>query len=173
MHLRDATPRDTDAILDLLGAYMAETFGATFHGERAAFVRDAFGHRFSVQVACAGAEGLLGFLAWVWTYDLHHCVRGACVMDLYVRPEARTQGVATRLLAHTAALTASQGGLFLTGQAVEDPRVQHLYDKLAVRFPGTQCTLSGRAFRALGDLDGHTADHIFENLPDKAWNKEA
>ncbi|HTA93625.1 MAG TPA: hypothetical protein VK745_28800 [Polyangiaceae bacterium] len=65
------------------------------------------------------------------------------------------------------------GGKFELGQAVTRPGVQGLYERVAMSFPGADCIVGGRAFRALADLAGRPARFVVKNLPDKSWNHEA
>lgn len=67
---------------------MQETFKAPWHGSAESLKRDAFGEH--VKLALATQNGAaVGFAAWRPTYDLHHCVPGIEVIDLYVEPAHR------------------------------------------------------------------------------------
>jgi GNAT superfamily N-acetyltransferase len=119
------------------------------------------------------SEGdLVGFAAWEPSYDVHHCVWGGHVIDMYVRPPVRGRGVAVALLATVAAHVRERGGSYVRGQSVPDPRVQRLYERLAVSFPGASCYVGGRAFRALAELRGAAPRTIARGLPERAWNYE-
>ena len=66
----------------------------------------------------------------------------------------RGRGVAASLLATIAARVRDRGGSYVMGQSVQDPRVQRMYERLDVSFPGASCYVSGRAFRVLAELRG-------------------
>lgn len=170
--MRVAEPRDVTAIGMLLRAYMREAFDRPWEGTEEALARDGFGARFEMLVAAAVDEQVLGFAAWVPSYDIHHCAAGGNVLDLYVQPAARGRGVAVAMLAAIAARVRVTGGRYICGQSVPNPRVQRLYDRVAATFPATNCYVGGRAFRVLADLDGAAPRRIARSIPDKAWNHE-
>jgi GNAT superfamily N-acetyltransferase len=107
------------------------------------------------------------------SYDLHHCVAGAEVLDLYVAPEARGRGLALALACAVAAAVAQDGGTYLKGGAVERGTGRRLYAKLAVCWPSGDCYVSGRAFRRLAALAGQPLRTMIRGLPPMAWNYEA
>jgi GNAT superfamily N-acetyltransferase len=169
--VRPAEASDLTNVAALLTAYVRETYAAVWHGTTAALERDALGRHCQLVVA-ARAPALLGFAASRPTYDLHHCMVGVEVLDLYVVPSARGAALAVRLLAAVAARAAGDGAQFLTGGAVEHGAVQRLYARGAVRH-GNQFYVSGRGFRALAAVTARHPREIMRQLPRPEWSLEA
>jgi GNAT superfamily N-acetyltransferase len=160
------------SLVPLLEAYMRETYGAPWHGSAERLHADALGQRCTTCVAVAPDESLAGFLAWVPSYDLHHCVTGAEALDLYVVPGWRGRGVAPQLVCAAAAEIARGGGLYLKGGAVDTGSGRRLYSRFGV-CDAAGCIVGGRAFRRLAELAGRSAREILRGLPERAWNYEA
>lgn len=154
-------------------AYMGETYAAPWHGSAAALERDAFGARCRMLVAAAPDGALIGFIAWMASYDLHHCVPGAEVPDLYIAPGWRSRGVAPALGCAVAAEVLREGGLYLKGSAVESGTGRRLYGRFMVCGAAGDCIVGGRAFRRLAELAGRTPREMVRGLPERAWNYEA
>jgi GNAT superfamily N-acetyltransferase len=171
--IRPATADDVPALAVLLPEYMRELFGgeAIWRGTPEALARDGFGSHFEMVVVARAGE-CHGFVGWRSSYDLHHCISGAEVLDLYVRPELRGRGVALQMVAAIAAMVRARGGTFIKGQAVGPASTRRLYERLAVAFEGADCIVGGRAFRTLADLAGKSARVMVRGLPDKASNYE-
>ena len=172
VHVRPLAPSDIPALAASMEPYLRETYGATWHGSVEALHRDALGEKCSVQVALSADAALVGFLAWMPSYDLHHCVPGAEVLDLYVEPARRGRGVALLLACGAAAQVARAGGLFMKWGAVETGTALHLYRRFGV-CDGTNCIVSGRAFRRLAELAGRSVREVVRSLPETSWNYEA
>jgi GNAT superfamily N-acetyltransferase len=173
LRIRPATVEDVPALAALLDAYMQEVFNSRWHGSRDALIADGFGAKFATILAESSDGQVVAFVAWQHSYDLHHCVVGAEVIDMYVAPAFRGRAVSLLLIAQLASQVRAFGGLFVKGQAVTRRRTQGLYERVAVSFPGADCIVGGRAFRALADLAGRPARFIVKNLPNKSWNHEA
>jgi GNAT superfamily N-acetyltransferase len=171
--LRLATLADVDVIIALLRDYMQETYGKPWHGSRGALVADGFGARFKITVAEASPKKLVGFAAWQLSYDLHHCMLGTDVLDMFVAPSHRGLALPVLLMASVAAQSREAGSGFLKGQAVTNPGVRDLYERIAMSFPGADCIVGGRAFRELAELAGQPPRFVVQHLPDKSWNYEA
>jgi GNAT superfamily N-acetyltransferase len=165
---RASIPADVTSVADLLQEYMQETYHGDWHGTAHCLARDGFGARFNLSVA-SGEETLIGFAAWRSTYDLHHCLPGIEVIDMYVRPAERGRGVAACLLARVAAQAAQVGATFMTGGAVETGSARRLYGRSTMTHGG-QPYLSGRAFRAFAELAGAVPRRLSEQLPPPEWN---
>ena len=123
-------------------------------------------------VAEASEQEVVAFAAWVSSYDLHHCMKGGEVIDLYVCPSHRGHGVAMLLIARIAMAIQEHGGTYIKGQALDNPAAQRLYQRCARCFPGTECYVSGRAFRQLAELSGKRVREIVSHMPETAWNYE-
>jgi GNAT superfamily N-acetyltransferase len=170
--VRSVVPGDVPGVARLVEQFMHDAFTRPWGGSAEALARDGFGAHFEMSVAIAADAELVGFAAWEDMYDLHHCVPGAHVIDLYVAPSHRGIGVALALLADVSAHVRDRGGSFLRGQALPARGLEHLYGRVAVLFPGDECNVGGRAFRALADLAGVPAREAIRRLPEKAWNYE-
>jgi GNAT superfamily N-acetyltransferase len=170
--VRVAEPADADALVPLLRDYLRETYGAEWHGSADALRADAFGQACRMCVA-ESADGLIGFIAWTSFYDLHHCVRGAEALDLYVRPAERARGIAPALIFAAAQAVRDAGGRFLRGAVGGHGAAQRLYARVAICDPGMSCIVSGRAFRCLADLAGQPLRTVARSLPEPAWSYEA
>ncbi len=168
--VRIATADDAPALSSLLSAYMQETFQRAWGGSVESLVRDGCGARFESLLALR-SDALVGFASWTRAYDLHHCVAGGDLIDLYVVPECRARGVAADLVAAVAARIQASGGGYVSGMAVRGS--EKLYARLAMQFPGTACIVGGRAFRTLADLAGRPARDIVRGLPSRNWNYQA
>lgn len=168
--IRIATPDDILGLEKLLIAFMQETFQRSWSGTSQKLAQDGFGAEFEMVVAEAENQKLIAFAAWTSAYDLHHCLKGGTVIDLFVTPAHRGRGVAIKLIIKIATQIQQQGGVFITGQAVENPSVQRLYQRCAHCFPGAECYVSGRAFRRLTELSGQSMRDLVRNLPEPAWN---
>ncbi|HEX7240820.1 MAG TPA: GNAT family N-acetyltransferase [Longimicrobiaceae bacterium] len=171
--IRPAEASDAPALARLMEAYMRETYRDSWHGSAEALLRDGFGREFEVHVARTREGRVVGLVAWRRAYDLHHCVAGAEIFDMYVVPEFRTRSLGPALVCAVAAEVRRRGGAFIRGQAVDDPAVRRLYGRVAVCSPGVECTIGGRALRRLADLAGSPARTLARSLPEKSWNYEA
>lgn len=171
-HIRNATSDDVQALEKLLTAFMQETFQRPWGGTLQKLGQDGFGAEFQMVVAEAENQQLIAFAAWISSYDLHHCIKGGEVIDLFVEPAHRGWGVAIQLLTAIANQIQQQGGVYIKGQAVENPSAQRLYQRCARCFPGADCYVSGRAFRRLTELSGQSLRNVARNLPEPAWNYE-
>ncbi|HZS40026.1 MAG TPA: GNAT family N-acetyltransferase [Polyangia bacterium] len=167
--VRAAAPTDVPELAALLELYMKEQYGRAWNGSPEALERDGFGARFDVMVAARGGE-LVGFAAWAAAYDLHHCVAGSELIDLFVRKDARARGVALLLIAAAASEARARGAVYMKGLAVGAPATRRLYERVAMSFDGADIIVGGRAFRALAELAGRPLREMLLALPRKEWN---
>ena len=170
--VRPARAADVPLVVALLHTFMREAFDAKWNGTAEALERDGLGARFELLVAEDRRGGIVGFVGWEMAYDLHHCVRGGSVLDLYVERASRGRGVALALFAAMAARVRAQGGVYVRGQAVPKREVQRTYERVCVLFPGADANVGGRAFRVLAELDGVPPREAVRRLPERAWNYE-
>lgn len=170
--IHNAMPDDIPNLEKLLTAFMQETFQSPWGGTPQKLAHDGFGTEFQMVVAEVENHQLIAFGAWKPSYDLHHCIKGGEVIDLYVDPAYRGWGVAIKLMMAIATQIQQQGGVYIRGQAVENPAVQRLYQRCAHCFPTVECYVSGRAFRRLTELSGKEIRDVARNLPKLAWNYE-
>ncbi len=160
---------DLATVIEMLHAYMIEVFAKPWSGTRIQLIADLTAQR--LQLAIAEREGVpIGFIAWTTAYDLHHCVHGGELNDLYVVPTARGRGVAPALIAFACQALASEGGVFIKGTAV--PTAVKTYARVAWGWDCHELILGGRAFRTIAQLAGAAPRDIVRGLPDPAWNHE-
>jgi GNAT superfamily N-acetyltransferase len=169
---RRLTASDIGSWIPLLQAYMREAYGVEWTGSSEALRRDALGQRCSVLLATTPHGAAVGFVAWCPSYDLHNCVAGVDVLDLYVVPAMRSRGVALLLACALAAEEHGRGAVYMKGMSLEGGSGRRLYGRFAVCDPGG-CIVSGRAFRRLAELAGRPVREIARSLPERAWNYEA
>jgi GNAT superfamily N-acetyltransferase len=170
-HVRLATAADFAALVPVFQAYMHETYAQPWHGSVEALAADALGQRCSLLVAADPQQSLVGFLAWP-SYDLHHCVAGGEVMDLYVQPPSRGRGVALLLGCAAAARIREGGGMYVKGGVVMSGSGSRLYRRFAV-CDASGCIVSGRGFRRLAELAGRSVRDVVKQLPEPSWSYEA
>ena len=170
--IREAAVEDVPDLSGLLDDYMQETFNCPWYGSPDALATDGFGEKFELILAESSLGKAVGFCAWQPSYDLHHCITGAEIIDVYVAPAFRGHAVPLLLTVALASRVRERGGCFVKGQAVMRAGVKELYERVAMVFPGADCIVGGRAFRALADLAGRPARVVVRNLPDRSWNDQ-
>jgi GNAT superfamily N-acetyltransferase len=168
--VRDAAVEDLTQLAGLLDEYMEETFQRRWAGRREDLGRDVLGKECHTLVAVDDLE-LVGFAIWQRAYDVHHCLPGGELLDLYVQKAARGSSFAPELLLATIAAVSKTGGKFLRGNGVS-AQGDSLYERFAVTFPGTEFILGGRAFRELGALKGVPLRQAMRAIPPKSANFE-
>ena len=169
--IRKANQTDIPGLEKLLEEYMRETYQGAWGGTARRLEKDGFGVEFETMVAENSNGEVIAFAAWISTYDLHWCVKGGEVIDMFVCRGHRGRGVALQLMTRVAAEIQKRGGTFLKGGAVDNEVVKRFYGRIAMCLP--ECYVSGRAFRHLADLSGRPLREMVKNLPDTAWNYEA
>jgi ribosomal protein S18 acetylase RimI-like enzyme len=171
MDIRPADPAD-DAVLGvLLQQYMREVHSAPWEGSLEGLSQAREDGNLHI-VVCGEVGRPVAFAAWLTSWDLHRCVSGGEILDVYVSPWDRGRGIAARLVMRIAADVQLQGGRYLRGKALERGSATRLYQRVAVSYPGANISVSGRAFRALAALSGANPREIVANLPDRTWNEE-
>jgi GNAT superfamily N-acetyltransferase len=151
----------------MIVACMSELFRKPWGGHVDQLSADMTAERVHIAVAIESGEPC-GFIAWSDDYDIHHCVRGASVCELYVDPRRRGAGIAAQLVAFACRQVSDGGGAFLKGTAV--PSAVKLYDRVAWGWDCREMIVGGRAFRALAKLAGARPREIARGLPDPASN---
>jgi GNAT superfamily N-acetyltransferase len=168
--IRKVQKRDISDLEKLLDAYMRETYDGAWAGTAERLEKDGLGNEFEMMVAETSGEEIVGFAAWISTYDLHWCLKGGEVIDMFVSPQHRGRGVALLMAIEVASEIQKRGGTYLKGGAVDNPVVKRFYQRIAMCLP--ECYVSGRAFRNLAGLSGKSVREIVRNLPETAWNYE-
>ena len=170
--IREASQGDAPALGELLDAYMRETYHGAWGGNVRLLERHLVDNEVKIIVAETLDREVIGFIAWVASYDLHWCLKGGDVIDFFVCPPHRGRGAAVLLLTRLAGDIRGHGGAYLKGGAVDDPVVRRLYRKIAMCLPGGESYVSGRAFRRLAELSGESLREIVKRMPQAAWNYE-
>jgi GNAT superfamily N-acetyltransferase len=170
--IRRAEPNDVPNLENMLIDYMRETYQSAWGGNAEQLERDVSDEKFKIFVAESSDRKIIGFIAWVSIYDLHHCLEGGEIIDLFVRLPYRGRGAGVLLITKLAAEIRDNGGAFLHGGAVDNPVVRRFYERSVMCLPGGESYLSGRAFRHLADLSRKSIREIARNLPEAAWNHE-
>ena len=168
--IREANPDDTQTVAALLRSYMLETYHEEWDGSVNALLEVGFGARFRILVA-AMADQLVGFLAWERSYDLHHCLSGGHILDLYVTRAHRARGIAVQLIARAAGVIHREGGAFIKGGAVDSGTGARLYGRFAPAF-GNDYILGGKAFRHLAARSKLPVRQLVRSMPLRQWNFE-
>lgn len=168
--VRESSPGDVHTVAALLRAYMLETYHSEWRGSVAGLLQDGFGARFRALIA-AVADEAVGFVAWERSYDLHHCLSGGHILDLYVAHRHRARGIAVQLIARAAGVVHSEGGAFIKGGAVESGTAFRLYGRFAPAF-GNEYILGGKAFRHLAAQANLPLRELVRSLPKREWNFE-
>lgn len=168
--IRQADQKDAAQLEKLLVAYLRETYQSEWGGNVEKLKQDINDGAIKIIVAETDGDKIVGFVAWVMTYDLHWCLKGGSAIDFYAAPSNRGTSAAIFLIIELAAAIQKCGGAFLHGGAVENEIVRRLYRRVAIIQPNGECYISGRAFRHLAELAGKTRRDIVKNLPETEWN---
>ena len=170
--IRRANRNDVPRLAELLESYMRETYQGAWGGNTQLLEQHLVGDEVQLIVAEALNRNVIGFIAWVDSYDLHWCLKGGDVIDFYVCPSHRGRGAALLLIAKLAAEIQRDGGAYLKGGAVDNALVRRFYQKIAMCLPGGESYVSGRAFRTMAELSVKGLRQVVKNLPETAWNYE-
>ena len=168
--VREASTDDVHTVAALLRAYMLETYHEEWRGSVNGLLQDGFGACFRALIA-ALADQAVGFLAWERSYDLHHCLSGGHILDLYVGHRHRARGIAVQLIARAAGVVHSEGGAFIKGGAVDSGTGSRLYGRFAPAF-GNDYILGGKAFRHLAAQSCLPVRKLARSMPRREWNFE-
>ncbi len=155
--LRGGEERDAEAVFAMLRALAhdvgeAEAFVSTLEDVR----RDGLGPEARYEVLIAELDGapagLLSFFATYSTYKGRPCLY---VNDLYVAPQARSRGVARRLMARVCRLAVTRGCCRVELKVLGNNRAQSFYEKIGMAATReVPHTLRGQAMAPLADEDG-------------------
>jgi len=170
--IRKAHRNDIPCLEKLLGAYMQETYQSAWGGTAQRLEQHLIGSEVKICVAEASDLEVVAFVAWTASYDLHWCMKGGEVIDLFVYPSHRGRGIVMLLITDIAMKIQKHGGAYLKGGAVGSSVVHRLYQRIAMRVSENDYYVSGRAFRRLAELSGKSPREIVSGLPEVAWNYE-
>lgn len=170
--IRNANRGDGQRLEKLLADYMRETYQGAWGGSAELLERHLTEREVEILLAESSSREVIAFLAWSSCYDLHWCMKGGVIIDLYVCPSHRSRGVAVLLATNLAMEMKNRGGTFLKGGPAESPAAHRLYSRSAMIVGENDYYVSGRAFRHLASLSGKNLREIARNLPETAWNHE-
>lgn len=160
--IRAAAATDLAEVEELLRSYMAEALSRRWEGSRAALERDGLGREFHILLARRGREAI-GVAFWHRVYNVHYCVAGGEICDVFVKRPYRSSGTALMLIAAAARDIKIAGGSFLRGQS--DEHLESLYSRCAVVVRGAECYLGGSEFDALAAAPDVPARRMLRTLP--------
>lgn len=80
--LKEANADDVQEMAAVLRLYMLETYQDDWRGNIQCLLKDGFGVRFRTLLAALEVKPV-AFLAWERSYDLHHCLTGAHILDVH------------------------------------------------------------------------------------------
>ncbi len=170
--VRNANRDDAQRLEKLLTDYMRETYQRAWGGNAELLERHLAEQEIEILLAENSSRKVIAFLAWTSSYDLHWCMKGGVIVDLFVSPQHRSRGVAVLLAINLAKQIQECGGTHLKGGAVNSPIAGRLYHRIAMKLSDNEYYVSGRAFRHLASLSGKSLREIVRILPETAWNYE-
>jgi len=140
MEIREARREDAAAVGALAGefaSYLRSLGDLTdFQFSARAYLRDGFGDEPVFKGLVAEIDGeIAGYLLYHFGYDTDLAARILHVIDLYVRPDSRRQGVGRALMKRAGEVCLSAGGraLFWAVYSPNRPAFQ-FYERLGARY---------------------------------------
>ncbi|MEQ9463404.1 MAG: GNAT family N-acetyltransferase [Haliea sp.] len=152
--IRSTTVADAAAIDQMLRA-LAESQGQAekYHGSSAALAHFGFGSEpaFHARLATDGDQAV-GMVLYFWEFSTWRAQRGVYIQDLFVNPQQRGTGLATRLLVEAAEHGREVDAAYLR-LALDHAnlRAARFYQRLGFKGVEEDCMmlLQGEAYRAL------------------------
>ena len=108
--VRNANRDDVQRLEKLLGDYMRETYQGAWGGNSELLERHLTENAVEILLAETSSFEVVAFLAWSSSYDLHWCMKGGVIVDLFVCPQHRSRGVAVLLAINLARQIQERGG---------------------------------------------------------------
>jgi GNAT superfamily N-acetyltransferase len=128
--IRLASVLDAKALAPIVQRYVEEAFSSNWGGTESRLLEALDTRHVRILITVNGDE-LVGFAALLDDYDLHHCVRGLRVIDLYVVPAQRGRCIGATLLAHVAHHALSGGFAYIRGEAVPSAAARRLFGRIS------------------------------------------
>ncbi|MEO1294010.1 MAG: GNAT family N-acetyltransferase [Pseudomonadota bacterium] len=137
--LRAARPTDVEEIARLVRARCAHDGEPSEHVAPGFFLEHIFGPKRALtaivvdrEALSADDNGLGGLVLFHPAYEAVYATHGSCVMELFVDPDLRRQGLARALLADAARATKADGGTYLWWTSSAANHVaRRFYDEIA------------------------------------------
>lgn len=112
--VRKASPDDAASLAELAARLTEEDTGAASRLCAADLLEHCFSERPLFEALVAEETGrLLGYASFHPAYDTQYAAKGFYLQDLYVRPDARRQGVGRALMVAVARACLDQGGRYM------------------------------------------------------------
>lgn len=120
--IRAAAATDLPEVEELLRSYMAEALNRRWEGSLSALERDGLGREFHTLLAWRGREAV-GVAFWHRVYNVHFCVVGGEICDMFVKRHYRNSGTALMLVAAAARTLNPQAALSCVASQMNASRV--------------------------------------------------
>lgn len=150
--IRDMRPDDAHRVVSMIAALSAHEGAPPPPIDVPALLHWAFGDdpRFAGLVADRAGE-IVGYALFHGGFHIGRGKPGSMMMDLFVEPQARRQGIARALLAAVADETLKRGGDWVTWQAhPRNDEALAFYDSIgARRFAAADYEIAGRALKKM------------------------
>jgi GNAT superfamily N-acetyltransferase len=171
--IRNATEADLPEVEDMVNGFVAGHPAEHQPRPRERLREAYFGPRAVATLVLAARGGrVVGMGQWSRIYDLFWSQFAAEVGWLYVRPEARGQGIPAAIVAEICRQARADGGEHLHGGS-DVGEIGQLYERVSVGSPGRGHYVSGEAFQVFAELAGRPPREIVRGLPDPALNHQA
>ncbi|HVV85486.1 MAG TPA: GNAT family N-acetyltransferase [Kofleriaceae bacterium] len=170
IEIRRAREDDLDAIMAMVDDF-ARDHPSAQHPRRRERVRAAYFTGEPVaRVFVAERRGeVVGMAQWIRAFDMFWNMPGGRAEWLYVRPDARGQGIAPALIAALCDDVRRGGGEYLCGGY--DERLAPLYEQVTIGWPARECYLSEECFQVMADLAGQPPRAVVRGLPTPDLNR--
>ncbi len=131
LELRTATVADVDALLPMIRELFRDESIAWDEATTRAALQRLLGDEALGNVSIALYRGgACGYAIVTWGFDLEYAGRDGFLTELFVVPELRKRGVATRLLARVEAVARNAGaGAVHLQVRTDNPDARRLYDR--------------------------------------------
>ncbi|MEJ8571694.1 GNAT family N-acetyltransferase [Microbaculum marinum] len=152
--IRPAAAEDADALIGQIDALNAHVGAASGRITPDILARDAFGRTRHLEFIVAERDGTIaGYAAWCDAYETEHARPGVYMIDLYVDPAHRRNGIARRLVAAVSAAARARGCGFVWWTAEPgNAEAAAFYGRLGSQSaPMIAHALYGEAFETLAD----------------------